>query len=88
MSKRIIYDRVTNQDSDGRVPTAAHYNSSTIYIPFEAIFTERIYEYNYYHYSDIMHSIGGLQAFVGQFLGIAVPLFIIGTLFKLSDILT
>jgi len=80
-SKRIIYDRVTNQDSDGKVPLAASYNSSSIYIPLEPLFTERVYVYKYFHYSDIMHTIGGISAFLGPFLGLAGPFFVIWFLF-------
>ena len=88
MTKRIIYDRVNNQDQDGKVPTAETYNSTVIYIPFEAEFTERIYKYHYYHYSDIIASIGGLQAFITPFITSFGPFFVIMFLIMLANILT
>ena len=51
----IIYDQVSNQNVDGRTPKVTGVtDSSTIYIPFQTDFTERVFTYYYYSYSYIV----------------------------------
>ena len=82
-----IYDRVSNQNSDGKTPKEiGNFNSSNIYIPFETDFTERVFTYEYYNYGHIIKNIGGIAAIIGTFMGYVMIMFSINFLYSLSNI--
>lgn len=85
--KNLNYDSVLNKNQDARVPHALVFNSSDIYSGFQADYTERIYIYKYFGFSDIMAGIGGTNAFIKPILNSVVPYFVIFFLYSLSCIL-
>ena len=82
--KNLIYDSVLNIDEDSKVPLASEFNSSDIYSPISADYTERIFIYKYFGFGDIMAGIGGIMGFIGPILGHLNPYFVMFFLYKLS----
>ena len=87
IEKNIIYSPVLNRDSEGITPLANIYSNSSIKISFAADYTERNYIIKFFQVSDIMSSIGGINAFIRPIFGwIKIPL-IMFFLYQLSIIL-
>jgi hypothetical protein len=82
--KNLIYDSVLNIDEDSKVPLATEFNSSDIYSPISADYTERIFIYKYFGTGDIMAGIGGIMGFIGPILANLNPYFVMYFLYKLS----
>jgi len=69
------------------VPLAGQYNSSTISIPLDFEFTERIYIYYFFGVGDIIAKIGGINGFFSPILGKLAPFFVMFFLYSLAKIL-
>jgi hypothetical protein len=85
----VFYDPVLNKDEDSRVPlmSRSSFNSSNFWVPIQTDFTERQFQYRYNGLSDVMGSIGGLNAFIKPILGYATPYFILIFMYMLSRII-
>lgn len=88
-TKKATFEANLNINEDKRVPLSTHlvFNSSDIYSPIQADFTERIYIYKYYGVNEIMTGIGGLQAFLNPIIKSILPFFTMYFMYYLAKIL-
>ena len=63
------------------------FNSSKIVMQLNFDFTQRVFTYNYYTFSDILSRIGGLQGSIMPLLAQIAPLFVLYFLYKLCKII-
>ena len=69
------------------MPLGKNFNTSNIYSPLQADYTERKFVYTYYGSSDVMKGIGGFNEMFGSIMAQTGPFLIMGFVYTLSKYL-